>query len=225
MNAMTNRALAGVLKFQAMLAVLLFLPAWSLRSREAWIYWGLFSAAVLVITLYFLRRDPRLIERRLEVGPGAEGEGSQKSIQAAAGLLLPAMYVVSGLDRRFGGSAVPGPIVLAADGVVLAGFLVIFLVFRENSYTAGVVKVEPGQPVVSTGPYRLVRHPMYLGAALIFLATPPALGSLWGLLVAVLLCGTMVVRLLDEERFLSANLPGYPEYCREVRHRLVPLVW
>ena len=133
--------------------------------------------------------------------------------------------MIPGFERRLHGSAVPAPAVLAADVLVALAFLIIFLVFRENSYTSGVVTVEAGQRVIATGPYRLVRHPMYAGASLLFLATPFALGSLWAMLAAVPLCGVMVVRLLDEERFLSANLAGYDDYRREVRHRLVPLVW
>ena len=104
-----------------MLALLLFLPAWSLRYWEAWVYWSLFSASVLLITLYFLKHDPRLIERRLEVGPGAERERSQKVIQAVASLLLLALFVIPGLDHRFHGSAVPAPVVLSADGLVAGG--------------------------------------------------------------------------------------------------------
>jgi protein-S-isoprenylcysteine O-methyltransferase Ste14 len=222
---LSRKALGGFVRFHVILALLLFLPAWSLRFREAWIYWVLFSASVLLITLYFLKHDPRLVERRLEVGPGAERRRSQVIIQAIASVMLLALFIIPGLDHRLGWSAVPMPVVLAADALVAAGFLIIFFVFRENSYTSGVVAVEEGQRVVATGPYRLVRHPMYAGASLLFLATPFALGSPWALLAAVPLCGVMVVRLLDEERFLRANLPGYDSYCRAVRHRLLPLVW
>jgi protein-S-isoprenylcysteine O-methyltransferase Ste14 len=224
-SELSRGALAGVLKFQAFLALLVFLPSWSLRYREAWIYWTLFSTSVLAITLHFLRHDPGLIARRLEVGPGAEPARSQRIIQAVAGALFVALFVVAGLDHRLRASTLPIPFVLVADGLVLLAFLIIFLVFRENSHTGGVVRVEAGQRVISTGPYRWVRHPMYAGSALLFLATPPALGSTWALVVAVALCAAMVVRLLDEERILSANLPGYDDYRREVRHRLVPRVW
>jgi protein-S-isoprenylcysteine O-methyltransferase Ste14 len=224
-SKLSRRALVGVLKFQAFVALLLFLSSWTLRYPEAWIYWALFCISVLAITLHFLRRDPGLIARRLEVGPGAEPARSQRIIQAVAGALFVALFVVAGLDYRFHGSVVPMPLVLAADGLVLLAFLIIFLVFRENSHTGGVVRVEAGQRVIATGPYRWVRHPMYAGSALLFLATPPALGSTWALVVAVALCAAMVVRLLDEERILSADLPGYDDYRREVRHRLVPRVW
>jgi protein-S-isoprenylcysteine O-methyltransferase Ste14 len=225
MSGLSRKALTGVIQFQLVLALLLFLPAWSLRYWEAWIYWTLFSVSVLLITLYFLKHDPRLIERRLEAGPGAEREKSQRIIQTIAGLVFFALLIIPGFDHRLHWSTVPIPIVLTADLLVVAGFLIIFFVFRENSYTAGTVKVEADQRVISTGPYRLVRHPMYAGALLMLTATPLALGSLWALIPAVLLFGVIVARLLAEERFLSANLKGYDEYRQKVRYRLMPLVW
>jgi protein-S-isoprenylcysteine O-methyltransferase Ste14 len=224
-SELARKALAGLIRFQSVLALLLFLPAWSLRFWQAWAYWGLFTVSVLSITTYFLKHDPELIRRRLEVGPGAEPQKRQRVIQTVASLAVLTLYLIPGFDHRFHWSAVPVPVVVAADALVAAGFLVIFLVFRTNSYTSGVVTVEPGQRVVSTGPYRLVRHPMYSGASLLFLATPPALGSWWALPAAVALCGVMVVRLLDEERFLAANLDGYDAYRRRVGSRLLPMVW
>lgn len=225
MSELSRKALIGFLKFQAFLALILFLPARSFHFWQAWVYWGLFTLSTLAITLYFLKHAPGLIERRLAVGPGAEQEKSQKVIQAAASLFLIALFLVAGLEHRLRGSALPVAVVLSADMFVALGFVIIFFVFRENSHTAAVVKVEADQRVIETGPYRVVRHPMYAGASLLFLATPLALGSPWALIPAVLLCGTMVVRLLHEERFLSANLPGYDAYRFKVRYRLLPLVW
>ncbi len=215
----------GLVRFQIVLAVMLFLPAWSLRFWEGWIYWIVFSVSVLVITLYFLKHDPRLVERRLEVGPAAEPERTQKIIQAIGGLLFCALLSVPGFDHRFHWSTVAVPVVLFADVLVGLALVVVFMVFKENSHTASIVSVEAGQPVVSTGLYRFVRHPMYAGGMLGFLVTPLALGSLWALLVAVPLCGVVIARLLDEERHLLARLPGYESYCRKVRYRLVPGVW
>jgi protein-S-isoprenylcysteine O-methyltransferase Ste14 len=178
-----------------------------------------------MITLYFLSYNPSLIERRLEAGPGAEKEKSQRVIQVVGGFFLCALIIVSGLDHRFHWSTVPLPLVLVADALVVYGFVITFFVFKENNYASSVVQVSAGQPVISTGPYRLVRHPMYAGAVLTFLATPFALGSLWALLFAVPLGLVFGLRLLEEERYLSRNLPGYREYCQTVRHRLIPLVW
>jgi protein-S-isoprenylcysteine O-methyltransferase Ste14 len=224
-NDLAKRALFGLITLQLTLALLLFLPAWSLHFWEAWIYWSLFLIFTLAITLYLLKYDPGLLGRRLQAGPGAETEKSQKVIQAAAGVLSCALAIVPGLDHRFHWSAVPVPVVLIADALVGCGFLICFLVFRENSYASSVVQVSADQAVISTGPYRLVRHPMYAGGMVMMLATPFALGSLWALLPAVPVCAVVVVRLLEEERYLSANLLGYKEYCQTVRHRLIPLIW
>jgi protein-S-isoprenylcysteine O-methyltransferase Ste14 len=225
MNDLGKKALTGLVRFQIFLALLLFLPAWSVRFWEACVYWSVFSVAVLVITLYFLKRDPALVESRLQAGPAAEREKRQKVIQILASILSCGLFVVPGIERRLRPSVIPLPLVLAADALVLAGFVIFFLVFRENSYASSIIEVKTGQRVISTGPYGLVRHPMYAGAALLFLATPPALGSLWALVGAVPLCGVIVARLLDEEQYLSKNLPGYEEYCRKVRYRLIPHVW
>jgi protein-S-isoprenylcysteine O-methyltransferase Ste14 len=209
MKNLSQRAILGLIRLQLLLALLLFLPAWSLRFWEAWIYWILFSVSVLFITLYFLKHDPALIERRMRVGPAAEQEKSQKIIQAIAGVLSCAVFIVPGFDHRFRWSSVPAPAVLASDALVMLGLLLVFRVFQENSYTASTVQVEVNQQVIATGPYAQIRHPMYAGSILWFLATPFALGSLWAVLPAILLCGVIVVRLLDEERYLSANLSGY----------------
>jgi protein-S-isoprenylcysteine O-methyltransferase Ste14 len=149
----------------------------------------LFSFSVLCITLYFLKHDSALIARRIAVGPGAEQEKSQKIIQALAGVLACAVFTVPGFDHRWHWSSVPAPVVLTADALVVVGLLIVFRVFKENSYTASTVQVEAHQPVIATGPYAWMRHPMYAGSVLGFLATPCALGSLWALLPALLLYG------------------------------------
>jgi protein-S-isoprenylcysteine O-methyltransferase Ste14 len=215
----------GLLRLQVILALVIFLPAGSLHYWQGWLFWTVFFACVLVVTLYFVKQDPHLIENRMKAGPGAEQQRSQKIIQAFTGTLAAALVIVSGLDHRYGWSTVSTPIVLLGDGLVVLGFAIVYQVFKENSFAASTIKVEAEQRVISTGPYRLVRHPMYVGGALMLLATPLALGSFWALPIGVALTGAIVVRLLDEERYLTTNLPGYDAYCREVRYRLLPMVW
>ncbi len=215
----------GFLRLQSGLALLLFLPAGSLDYWEAWIYLTLFAISALLMTRYLLKHDPALINRRLEVGPGAEPETTQKIIQAFAIVLTCALVALPGFDHRFHGSCLPAPLVLSADAIAIVGLLIIFRAFKENTYAAATVRVEVNQRVISAGPYAWIRHPLYAGSALLLLATPFALGSLWTLLPAILFCGLLMVRLLYEERYLSANLPGYEAYCRKVPHRLVPGLW
>ncbi len=224
-NNLQRTVVLGLARLQVILMLLIFAPAGTLRFWQGWLFSMVFLASVVLLTFYFLKRDPHLIENRMMAGPAAEQQRSQKIIQAFTGTLAAVLVIVPGLDHRFHWSSVPAPIVILANALVILGFLIIFRVFEENSFAASTIKVEAEQRVISTGPYRLVRHPMYAGGALLLLATPLALGSLWGLPVAVAISLAIVVRLLDEERYLSVNLRGYDAYRREVRHRLIPMVW
>jgi protein-S-isoprenylcysteine O-methyltransferase Ste14 len=225
MTELERRSYAGLAGFVVVLWVLLFLPALTLNYWQAWVYWAVFTVSVLIISVYFLKHDPALVERRLEVGPAAEQEASQKVIQAIAGFLFILLMVLPGLDHLFGWSHVPVFLVLIGDVLVAIGFAIIFFVFKENSYTSATIETHAGQTVISTGPYSIVRHPMYLGALFLFVGTPLALGSYWTLIVGALLGVVLGIRLLDEEKFLDQNLAGYPEYRQKTRYHLIPLVW
>jgi protein-S-isoprenylcysteine O-methyltransferase Ste14 len=225
MDALSKNTLAKLAFFQLLIAVLLFLPAWTLHFWQAWLFWMVFTAAQLTITLYFLRADPHLIENRLKAGPRAESRPAQKLILFFAVILSLALVILPGLDHRFGWSVVPVPLVLLGDLGVVAGMSITFFVFRANTHAAATVKVEENQQVISTGLYGIVRHPMYFGALVVFIATPLALGSFWTLLLVPLLFAVLALRLLDEERFLRANLPGYTAYCQKVRIHLIPFLW
>jgi protein-S-isoprenylcysteine O-methyltransferase Ste14 len=225
MQDLNKKALGGLLRFLVTLAALLFLAAWTFDYWQAWIFLAVFSGSALAITLYLMKNDPDLLERRMQAGPGAEKQKSQKIIQAVAMLAFVAVMVLPAIDHRFAWSTVPAYVAIGGDILVALGFLVIFFVFRENTFTSGVIEVAPGQKVISTGPYALVRHPMYSGALIMLAGVPLALGSWWGLAVVVLMALVIIRRLLDEERFLAANLPGYPEYQEQVRYRLAPLIW
>jgi protein-S-isoprenylcysteine O-methyltransferase Ste14 len=225
MNALSKKVYIQSALFLLAMAALLFLPAWTLDYWQAWFYLLVFGACMLVTSAYFLKHDPRLVERRMRVGMTAEREPTQQIIQAVAGLLLISLYVVAGFDRHFGRSSVSPSVVIAADIMVALGFFIVFLTLKENTFAASTITVEKDQTVVSTAPYAVVRHPMYTGALLMFLASPLALGSIWALTVEAFLVVVLAVRLLDEEKFLSANLPHYTDYCSRVRYRLIPFVW
>jgi protein-S-isoprenylcysteine O-methyltransferase Ste14 len=220
-----RRSMRSTAVFLLAMAVMLFLPAWTLRYWQAWVFLIVFSAICVAGTLYFIKHDPALIERRLSVGPGAEKEASQKIIMTAASVCIVLLYVVPGLDRHFGWSHVAPALVVLGDIGVLLGFLGIFRVFKENSYASATVEIGKEQRVIDTGPYAFVRHPMYTAALLMFAATPLALGSYWALLLIIPLTGVLAWRLSDEERFLIRNLPGYAAYRQRTRYRLIPGVW
>jgi len=219
------RAILGFLFLMLVLALALFLPAGSLRFWQAWVYLGVFALCTTLITIYLATQDPTLLADRVRAGPVAEGEKSQRIIQSLASLFFVGLFIVPGFDYRYGWSNVPGYLSLLADAFVALGFFFVFLVFRENSYTSGTIQVSEGQKVVTTGPYSLVRHPMYAGAGLLVMVTPIALGSWVAIPLAIGLMLVIVVRLREEEKLLAERLAGYAEYCSEVRHRLIPFIW
>jgi protein-S-isoprenylcysteine O-methyltransferase Ste14 len=216
---------ASTAVFIAVLAVLLFTSAGTLRFWQAWIYLGLNAVAMAGTNAYLVMKDPALLERRLAMNEKGETSRVQRVVMGLGRAVLAGMLVVAGLDRRFGWSAVPTAAVAVACVVFAAGSLLLFLVMRENTYASSVVETHATQTVVSTGPYRLARHPMYAGAVLMALGTPLALGSVWAELLAAPACLLIVVRLLDEERFLAEQLRGYREYMAQTRSRLIPGVW
>jgi protein-S-isoprenylcysteine O-methyltransferase Ste14 len=222
---LAGKTVLGFTQLIAGLAILLFAPAWTLDYWQAWVYWFIFAASSALITTYLWKNDPELLQRRINAGPGAENEPSQKSIQLLASFLFIAAMILPSLDHRFSWSAVLLPVVVAGDVLTALGFLIVFLVFKENTFTAAAIAVTPDQKVVSTGPYAIVRHPMYSGALTMLFATPLALGSWWGLPMFIPMLFIIAWRARDEERFLLKNLPGYKEYCQMVRYRLVPFVW
>lgn len=225
MTAVTRQAVAGFAFLFAALAAALFGPAWTLDYWQAWAFLAVFATASAAITVDLARRDPALLARRVQAGPTAEPTPRQKWIQAVASLAFLAVFVVAGFDHRGGWSRVPLAAVVAGDALVVLGMFVVFRVFRANTFTSAVVDVDRDQQLVSTGPYAVVRHPMYSGALVMMVGVPIALGSWWGLVPVVAMVAVIVVRLLDEEALLTARLPGYAEYRSRVKQRLVPRMW
>jgi len=205
--------------------LLLFVTAGTMWYWQAWVYLAVLTGASLLTTLYLMKKDPALLERRMHGGPMAEKEATQRLIMWFASAGFVALLVVPALDHRFGWSEVPVYVVVLGDILVAAGFALIVVVFRENPFTSATIEVASGQRVIATGPYAVVRHPMYASALLYLVGTPLALGSYWGLLAFAAMMPFLIWRMLDEERVLARDLPGYTEYQRRVRHRLVPGIW
>jgi protein-S-isoprenylcysteine O-methyltransferase Ste14 len=172
-----------------------------------------------------MEKDPALLERRMSGGPTAEKRPIQKFIMLGASVSFIALLVVPALAYRFNGSTMPVAVNLAGDALVAIGFYFIFLVYRENTFTSATIEVAADQKVISTGPYAIVRHPMYASALLYLIGTPLALGSLWGFAPLGVMIPFLIWRMFDEERFLAKDLPGYTDYQTRVRHRLIPFVW
>lgn len=202
----------------------LFLLAGTIHYWQGCVFLGIAAIANVLITL-FITKNPILLEGRVKVGPAAEKRTVQKI--AITCVMLPGMatFIVSALDRRFGWSNMPFWLSLAGDFLILIGMWMVFRTFTENSFASATIKIATEQKVISTGPYAIVRNPMYASAVLFIPGAALALGSFWGLLPAMLTILGLVWRLLDEEKFLAQSLPGYKEYCAKVRWRLIPRVF
>jgi protein-S-isoprenylcysteine O-methyltransferase Ste14 len=187
------------------MAALMFGGAGTLDWWQAWLYLVVYFGASIAITLYLIRRDPALLARRMRGGPWAEKQPVQRVIMVLASVAFIGLTILPALDKRFGWSHMP--------------------VVRENSFTSATIELAPDQRVVSTGPYAIVRHPMYSAALVMLLGAPIALGSWWGLVALAVISPALIWRIFDEEKFLAANLAGYAEYKEKVRYRLIPHLW
>ena len=222
---LNKKAFGGLLFLLLVMAALLFLPARTLGYWQAWAFLALFGTSALAITLYLMKKDSKLLERRVHAGPTAEKETNQKIIQTITSIGFAAILVVSALDYRFAWTPLPLYASLAGDALVALAFIIIFFVYKENTFASATIELAPEQEVISTGLYKLVRHPMYMGAFFLLVGIPLSLGSLWGLSVIAPMMPALIWRLVDEEKFLAKNLAGYTEYQNTVRYRLVPFIW
>lgn len=209
----------------AFFIAVLFWPAGTFDYWQAWVFLAVFIATTILPSIYLAVRRPDALARRMRAGPTAETRPAQRIIMSLTLTLVVATFVLSALDHRFGWSQVPIWLVIAGNVLVAAGLSVAQLVVVQNNYAAATVRVEADQPLVSTGLYGVVRHPMYTGAAVMMIGTPLALDSLWGLLGVAASAPVIVARIRDEEQMLTEELAGYPQYRTRVRYRLVPYLW
>ena len=208
------------------LGILLFLPAWTLNYWQAWGFIVVFMTSVNIIGVYLSLKDPKLLERRKNVGPKAEEKMVQKIIMAFAVIINIVMLIFCAFDYRFGWSPVSAYISIAGDALIAFGLLINLFVFKENSYGASNIQIFEDQKVISTGLYALVRNPMYMGVLIMLIGVPLSLDSWWGLsfIVFAIIPG-LILRILDEENTLKEELPGYKEYMQKVKYRLLPYIW
>ena len=225
MKNLIVKSILGLAFLILVLAAVLFVSAGSLNFWQGWVFLVIFGGCCVLITAYLMKYDQNLLAGRVKGVPTAETQKSQQVISTLANLFFIGVILVPGLDYRFHWSYVPPVVSIISEIFVALGFVIIFLVFKENSFTSGVIEVTEEQKVISTGPYGMVRHPMYAGAFIMLIFAPLALGSWVALPFPLPLIATIVVRLLDEEKFLMANLSGYEEYRQKVRYRLIPFVW
>lgn len=206
-------------------ALLLFIPAGTLNYWQGWTVLAVFAVMSLAPTMFLNRVDPAAGERRTHVGVKAETRPIQKVVIAGTFVMFTAMLVLPALDYRFGWSHVPAWLSIVGVAMVAIGLGLAMMVVFQNSYASANITIKEGQPLVSTGLYGIVRHPMYVGNVILMIGIALGLGSYWALLLVMAGVLLMVVRILDEEKLLNAELDGYRQYTQKVRYRLVPLIW
>lgn len=225
MKNLKIKAFGGLLFLFVALAAMLFILAWTFNYWQAWVFLAVFYVSILALTVYVARNDPKMLEQRITVHPADEKEKGQKIVSSFAPIGILIIFIFPVLDHRFGWSAVPPYASIIGDILVALGLYMVYLVFKENTFAAPAVKVVAEQKVISTGPYAIVRHPMYSSALVWFIGVPLALGSAWGVLIVIPIALVLTWRLLGEEKLLSKNLPGYAEYQNKVKYHLIPFVW
>lgn len=222
LNELNKKAILIFISAVIVISLALFLPAGTLDYWQGWVYMIIVLVPAVFVVSYFLKKDPEFLERRMKY---REKEVKQKKVIKWATILFVIGFLLPGFDRRFGWSNMPSEISIIADVFVFIGYIICFIAFKENSYAARTVEVMKGQKVISTGPYSIVRHPMYIGVILMYLATPLALGSYVALPFFILIVPFIFYRILNEEEVLSRDLKGYKEYCKKTKYRLIPYVW
>ncbi len=213
-----SRLLIGI----PVLVLVLFLPAGTLAYWEAWLFLAVLLIPMSFVMIYFVKTAPEFLVRRMKY---REKEGTQRRIISLALIPFLLQFILPGIDKRLGWSDIPVMVVILADVVVLTGYCFILWVFKENRFASRIVEVDERQKVIQTGPYRLVRHPMYLGTLIMYLASPIALGSYWAIIPALFIIPVLVARILNEEQVLERELEGYSAYQLNIKYRLIPGIW
>ncbi|MFH1050158.1 MAG: isoprenylcysteine carboxylmethyltransferase family protein [bacterium] len=204
------------------LGLAFFLPAGTFDYWQAWVYMAVIGIPAFFLIKHMLKYNQELMRRRMQF---KEKEKTQTKLVNYGSIIYIFLYLLPGFDRRFIWSSVPDWLVIISNIIVFLGYLIVIVVFKQNSYASRIVEVEEGQTVITNGLYSVVRHPMYIGTLLMMLATPLALGSYWALIPAMFMPGILIIRIFTEEKVLRKNLIGYNEYCEKTKYRLIPFIW
>ncbi len=222
LNFLRKAVIIRFAMFFIVLGLLFFLPAGTFNYWEAWVYIFVLSIPMVILVRYLYKHDPQLLERRMRT---RERQKTQKWVIGLSWLFFLPAFIIPGFDRRFEWSHVPLAVIVISFLLVLSGYLLFALVLKTNSYASRVIEVEKGQKVITTGPYAIVRHPMYIAVLVIYVFSPLALGSYWAMLPLPLLLILLVFRIKGEEKELLENLEGYKEYVMKTKYRLLPGIW
>lgn len=213
-----SRFIPGIL----IISALLFIPAGSVRYWNAWLFMGVLFVPMLFVIGYLIIRDPELLYKRMKTD---EKEKTQRKVVLITSFSFLSSFIIAGLDYRFGWSKVPVFFEILSALIVLTGYVLFYIVMRQNSYASRVVEVQEKQKVIDTGLYSLVRHPMYFAAILMFMFMPLVLGSFYALIPLLVFPSQMSTRMKNEEEILEKGLDGYIRYKEKVKYRIIPFVW
>jgi len=204
------------------ICLLLFVPAGTMNYWNGWLFIGALFIPMFFVMVYLMRNDPELLQKRLKTN---EKEKTQKVYLFLSIVICILTFAIPGLDFRYQWSEVPLWLVILATGIMVVGYFMFFTVMKQNSYASRVIEIQEGQKLIDTGLYGLVRHPMYLSATIMYVAMPLILGSYWSLIPVLFLPLLLAIRILNEEKVLKNNLPGYEQYMQKIKYRLIPFIW
>ena len=216
------QALTKFLMGLLLVGLLLFVPAGTFAFPQAWLFICILFVPMFFAGIWLMLKSPELLRKRLSA---KEEQNEQKWVVALSGLLFIAMFVVAGLNFRFGWFLMPNWTTNVAAGVFMLGYVLYAEVMRENVWLSRTVEVQQDQKVIDSGLYGVVRHPMYSATLLIFLSMPLVLNSMWSFMLMLLYIPIIVKRIRNEETVLEKDLAGYTEYKQRVRYKLIPFIW
>jgi protein-S-isoprenylcysteine O-methyltransferase Ste14 len=222
MKALKKIVLTRSLMMFVILGMVFVLTAWTLKYWEGWAYIITLALPVSIFGIYLFKNDPKLLERRMRTN---EKRKEQKMVLKFSFLCFPFIYILPGLDKRFNWSQMPILLEMISLFLVLIGYVMIMSVLKSNSYASRIIEVDENQKVISTGPYAIVRHPMYSSVIIFYFFTPIALGSYFAVIPALLFSLVLIPRIIGEENELLESLDGYREYTQKVKYRLIPGIW
>ncbi|MEY8355723.1 isoprenylcysteine carboxylmethyltransferase family protein [Lachnospiraceae bacterium 54-53] len=213
-----GKFLSGIL----LTAVLLFVPAGTMDFWNAWLFMGVLFVPMFIAGIVLMFKNPNLLRKRLNT---KEKESEQKTVILLGGLMFILGFIAAGLNYRYCWMVLPRWIVIAAGIVFLISYILYAEVLRENMYLSRTIEIQKEQKVIDTGLYGIVRHPMYSATIFLFLSMPLILGSLFSFFIFLIYPVIIAMRIKNEEKVLEEGLPGYSDYKKRVRYRILPFVW
>ena len=202
--------------------LLIFIPAGTLTYLNGWIFMGILFIPMLIAGIVMMIKNPQLLKSRLDA---KEKQKEQNMVIKLSGLMFIIGFITAGLDFRYSWFKLPSIITYIAIIIFLLSYLMWAEVLRENTYLTRTIKVTEGQTVIDKGLYAIIRHPMYTASIFLFISMPLVLGSLISFFIFLLYPILIIIRIINEEKFLDKELEGYTEYKKKVKYRLIPFIW